>query len=355
MEIAPALWLAWREASPSGRTHCLLPLVAKGGWIHPRIVEHGPWGLGLLRPEHLFGIDGLSPLSHGVLWSMIVNCSGYVIGSALGRVSAEDQRVAEQFCSDDEDRSIRPRTGQPDIPFADKCDEYEKVLRDYVGNEQSISFVGSCAERAGLAGRQMMSPVELVELHNEVERTLAGAIGAPAARRALLRLSTAAPFRALTQGYAELLASLRISPSELRKRVDFHMERERLLGAQADALTEKVRQRDAEIERRVEIESQLRTARLTLEQRVEERTRELSEANVHLLQEVRKREQAQEEVGRRSGPVGRQRPARGRAEIASNILHNVGMCSTVWAYPLGFWNGLRRKSSASSSFERSCR
>ena len=89
----------------------LLPLIAKGGWIPTEFLQHGPWGMAFLRPEHLFGLDGLSPLSHGVFWSLLVNCSSYVIGSAMGRMSPEDQQVAEQFCSDDSEDAIPRRTG----------------------------------------------------------------------------------------------------------------------------------------------------------------------------------------------------------------------------------------------------
>ena len=47
----------------------LLPTFADIGVVGQRILDRRPVGLGLLRPQHLFGLD-LPPLVHGVLWSL---------------------------------------------------------------------------------------------------------------------------------------------------------------------------------------------------------------------------------------------------------------------------------------------
>ncbi len=47
-------------------------------------IEHGPFGLALLKPQALFGLDGLDPLVHAMFWSLAVNTALFVLVS-LGR------------------------------------------------------------------------------------------------------------------------------------------------------------------------------------------------------------------------------------------------------------------------------
>ena len=50
----------------------LLPLMLPMEWVD-YLNRHGLFGLGLLRPYALFGIEGLEPLTHGVFWSLSLN------------------------------------------------------------------------------------------------------------------------------------------------------------------------------------------------------------------------------------------------------------------------------------------
>jgi Na+/proline symporter len=36
----------------------MLPSIAKSGWIDASFLQHGPWGIGLLKPEQLLGLTG---------------------------------------------------------------------------------------------------------------------------------------------------------------------------------------------------------------------------------------------------------------------------------------------------------
>ncbi|MEM9526621.1 MAG: histidine kinase, partial [Bacteroidota bacterium] len=42
------------------------------------VVESGPWGQAWLRPQALFGTEGMSSIAHGVYWSLLVNVGGLV-------------------------------------------------------------------------------------------------------------------------------------------------------------------------------------------------------------------------------------------------------------------------------------
>jgi len=68
-----------------------LPAMARSGWISTGFVELGPFGLELLKPYALFGLEGLDPYMHSVFWSMLVNIGGLVYGSLPGRPDPIDK------------------------------------------------------------------------------------------------------------------------------------------------------------------------------------------------------------------------------------------------------------------------
>jgi C4-dicarboxylate-specific signal transduction histidine kinase len=140
--------------------------------------------------------------------------------------------------------------------------------------------------------------VELAELYHHVERALAGVVGAAAAHAAMQRGApiTGKESQRLAAVYGRILAHLHVSPSELRRRIDFHEEREALLTQQA----------------------------ADLERRVLERTRELSEANLRLKDEIRERESAQAKLLDVHKELLETALRAGKAEVATNVLHNVG-------------------------------
>ena len=54
----------------------MVPSFVKSGWWQSSILETGPWGIGLLKPTALFGLDGFDIWSNALFWSMLFNISG---------------------------------------------------------------------------------------------------------------------------------------------------------------------------------------------------------------------------------------------------------------------------------------
>lgn len=104
-QLAPAFFggLFWRRATAAGAMAgmvagtlmwgytLLLPTFADIGVIGQRILTEGPWGIAMLRPQHFLGL-GLSPLVHGVVWSLTVNVLFY-IGFSLRREPTPIERL----------------------------------------------------------------------------------------------------------------------------------------------------------------------------------------------------------------------------------------------------------------------
>src|SRR3984885_2633081 len=104
-QFAPAFFggLIWRHGTALGAIAgmtagilvwgytLLLPSISDAGIVGARILTEGPWGLALLRPQALFGLD-LPPLVHSVLLSLAVNIACY-IGCSLSRRPTAIERV----------------------------------------------------------------------------------------------------------------------------------------------------------------------------------------------------------------------------------------------------------------------
>ena len=101
--------LFWRDASLKAATAAIAAGFLVWVWcsflpsfesVSPqvaRLVLEGPWGISWLRPEALFGVDGLDPLSHAVLWSLSLNTFLLVVVSLLTSQSALERIQAGAF------------------------------------------------------------------------------------------------------------------------------------------------------------------------------------------------------------------------------------------------------------------
>jgi len=70
----------------------LLPAILRANGQQLEVLEHGPLGLGWLRPEALFGTPAGDPLMHGVMWSLTLNVICYV-GVSLLRAPGLRERL----------------------------------------------------------------------------------------------------------------------------------------------------------------------------------------------------------------------------------------------------------------------
>src|SRR5271163_919348 len=112
-QLAPAFFggLFWRRGTARGAIGGML--VGFLVWVYtlflPSFIEnytagilflqHGPFGIEALRPQALFGTD-LSPLLHGVVWSLGLNLLTYVALSLARQPSAIERLQADLFVPD---------------------------------------------------------------------------------------------------------------------------------------------------------------------------------------------------------------------------------------------------------------
>ncbi len=229
----------------------LLPAFVRSGWVPDTLLQHGPFGIALLRPENLFGVTNMAPLTHTVFWSLLFNVGLYVLGSLYFPQSEEEQGIAEDFVGalTTSPPLTRSRHRESYIDLAGKTKSVGDLFGLYFGPNESLVMTEKCLDLAGIEQRSRISILELAELHNAVEKTLAGAIGSAEARRALHQagLFTDREAKELSEVYAEILASLKVTPQELERKIDYYQEREALLTQHAAELEEKVTERTLDL------------------------------------------------------------------------------------------------------------
>ncbi len=192
-QLAPAFFggLFWRRATARGAIAgmiagiliwaytLLLPSFADIGIVTQRILTDGPWGLALLRPQHLFWLD-LPPLVHGVIWSLLVNVFCYA-GFSLQRAPTSIERLQANLFVPSDLTPIAPsfRLWRSSVTV----EELTSTVARYLGEERTRTAFESFAT----THRISMEPKDEADfrLVRNAEYVLASAIGAASSRLVL--------------------------------------------------------------------------------------------------------------------------------------------------------------------------
>lgn len=195
-QFAPAFFigLIWRKGTARGAIAGLvagtaiwaytlvLPWFTKAGWLPLSFIEHGPFDIGLLRPQTLFYLQ-FEPLTHGVLWSLSANVLTYLTVSLL-RPPEPIERIQAQFFIQDE--SPRAGAGMPsfrlwrtNVTMAD----LERTAARYVGVDRAARSFKEYIGSRNLAGvRDAEADIQAVRFS---EHLLSSSIGSASARLVL--------------------------------------------------------------------------------------------------------------------------------------------------------------------------
>lgn len=188
-QFAPAIILGmyWRRASRVGAIiglsggffiwsyTLLLPL---SGWLDASVIEHGPFGLKLLSPYRLLGLEGLDPVTHAVFWSMIVNVGGLVLGSLLSERDAIERVQATRFV--DVFEHDHEHGGASLWRGTAKVAELQGLVARFIGRQRAEKAFTDYANQHKLDLSNLSAAGPAMIQH--AEQLLAGAIGAASAR-----------------------------------------------------------------------------------------------------------------------------------------------------------------------------
>ena len=240
----------------------IIPLLAKSGILPAALLLDGPGGIGFLNPVHLFGITRLEPISHAVVWTMLFNIGFYVLGSFFHETSEQEKKSSNEFV--DIFTPPLPAAGLAAAPamtvqLPAKKILLEDLLNEYFPPAKTSQIINSCLARTGTKGKEYISVIELADICTELEKSLAGSIGSATSHKAFQLQRIFAPNETLQlqKSYGEILADLKLSPEELRQRIDFYKEREMLVSRHAEELEEKIAELHHQISKRRQAENAL--------------------------------------------------------------------------------------------------
>lgn len=186
-QILPALvgGLFWRGATRTGALAgltvgfglWLFTLLLPGmgsGLMSQGIVENGLFGLAWLKPHALFGIEGMDPVVHSVMWSLSLNTAAFCIASLMSFPSPLERLQGAQFVNVF-DHSAGPRGWTGSVA---QSEDLMIMSQRILGPREAQAFFHAQARKQGA---RSYLPEPTPAFLERLERELSGSVGAAAA------------------------------------------------------------------------------------------------------------------------------------------------------------------------------
>lgn len=157
----------------------IIPAIIGAGLLPKEILSDGLFGVYLLKPNQLFGLDAFTPLTHAFFWSMFINILLYVLGSLYTKSSNQEEIQAELFINVSKyktafETSVN-RTGQI------KIKEIKSLMEQFLGQEKTKQLLTNFSKRYQLNLLQEDTNADQ-RLITYAEKILSGVIGSASSR-----------------------------------------------------------------------------------------------------------------------------------------------------------------------------
>lgn len=191
-QFAPAILggLFWKRATKYGTISgllvgfllwffCLpLPTLSEVGVISSDFINNGLFGIGILKPHALFGLEGLDYISHGAFWSLFFNTMIYIVISLNTHRTPLEITQADLFVD-----IYKYRDGTSDyevIRRRAKFDDIKSLMVRFLGKKRTKTLLKAHEEEHQID----LSEIEIAneDLIRLAETHLAGAIGAASSK-----------------------------------------------------------------------------------------------------------------------------------------------------------------------------
>lgn len=191
-QFAPALLggIYWKGASKTGALTGIIigfaiwfytlvvPSLADTGIMSNSILTQGPFGIEVLKPTALFGLNGFDVIAHSLFWSLFFNVACFIVISIYTRQSVQEIYQADLFVnvyrhSGADNAGVWKGTAYiPDL---------NTLLGNFLGTERSQNIIQAYAQRNRIPmdEKSHIADPRLVDFS---EKLLAGVIGSASAR-----------------------------------------------------------------------------------------------------------------------------------------------------------------------------
>jgi len=148
----------------------LLPSFGPDVVLSARFLEEGLFGWSWLRPQALFGIEGIDPLVHATLWSISLNGLTFVLASMLGFPTPLERLQGAQFVNVYEHSS----TPQSWSGNAAQSEDLMIMSQRILGAREAQALFEREARRQGVSGYLPDPSPDFLQV---LERELSGSVG----------------------------------------------------------------------------------------------------------------------------------------------------------------------------------
>ncbi|WGW03787.1 ATP-binding protein [Tropicibacter oceani] len=187
-QVLPAMLggIFWRGATRNGALAGLtvgfavwlytlyLPSFGPGTLLPASLFDNGPLGIGWLRPRALFGIEGIDPLLHAVLWSLSLNTVAFFAVSLTSFPTPLERLQGAQFVNIGRAASRTRRWSGGAAQSEDLMVMAQRIL----GPSDAQALFLREARKQGVSG---LLPDPTPEFLEALERELSGSVGAATA------------------------------------------------------------------------------------------------------------------------------------------------------------------------------
>ncbi len=152
-----------------------LPSFGPGAALSVAVFEQGLGGIGWLRPQALFGVEGMDPLLHALFWSMVLNTVAFCLVSLFTFPGPVERMQGAAFVNVFDAEAAGPQG------WARGRAEPEALLvmtQRILGKEAALAVFAAEARRQGKDGYLPDATPDFVA---GLERRLAGSVGAATA------------------------------------------------------------------------------------------------------------------------------------------------------------------------------
>lgn len=190
-QLAPSFFgaILWRRASRNGAvagiivgflicTYTLLIPYAIGFTnFEQTFINHGLFGIDLLKPFELFGLDYLNPVPHALFWSILFNLFAYMAVSVSFKGNYRERNYAEMFI--DIDKYITMHENAFIWKGTAYTSDIQKVLNRFLGEERTKRALNIFSLKYNVDKNQELADARLIKF---AENLLTGHIGTASAK-----------------------------------------------------------------------------------------------------------------------------------------------------------------------------
>ncbi|MFP5437869.1 MAG: ATP-binding protein [Bacteroidia bacterium] len=190
-QLGPAFFGAifWRRGSRRGATTgiivgflvcvytLLIPYASGAAHYADGFLKNGPWGITLLKPFQLFGLDYLDPVPHALFWSLFANTFVFMWVSVMYRGNYRERNYAEMFV--DIDKYINMHENAFIWKGTAYTSDIQKVLKRFLGEDRTRRALSIFHTKYGLDKNQDLADARLIKF---AENLLTGHIGSASAK-----------------------------------------------------------------------------------------------------------------------------------------------------------------------------